>query len=192
MHKILQKNYFFGVAGITEANQAYRLGPKILNEISKKIGHEIEIIGLPPIRAQYMLKKGQIDADIARDRSFGDSDASLIMVNEPLLKVPFYAYTMSPDIKIHSLECINPYRIVTLRGIKLIENRVKDLDVQLVDSIKAGFLFLYKNRADIFVIDGISSEMAFNSPEIKKLNIIRLEPPLIISEMHTFFSSNNA
>lgn len=188
----IPRKLIFGVAGVKDTNQANRIGTEILKAISKKIGHEIELLALPPKRAQYMLKKGQIDADIARFSSFGDSNASLIMVNEPFLKVPFYAYTMSPDIKIHSIECIKPYRIVTLRGIKLIKHRVKDLDVQLVDSIKSGFLFLYKNRADIFINDGISAKKILNSPEIKKLGIIRLEPPLIIAEVHTFFTPSNA
>lgn len=185
----------FGVAGITEQDRPFKLGIKILNEISKRIGHEIELIALPAKRAKYMLKHGQIDAELARVNEYAVFSDSLIMVNEPIAKLPFYAYSMRSNIKatdIKDIEKLTRLRIVTTRGQEFTKRYLSDLNLLFVDSIKAGFLFLYKDRADIFIINGISASTVLNSLEQEKLGINRIEPPLAIVNGHTFFTANNA
>lgn len=185
----------FGVAGITEQDRPFKLGTKILKEISKKIGHEIELIALPHKRAKFMLKKGQIDAELARVSEYAVFSDSLIMVNEPIVKLPFYMYSTNSNIKItdiKDIENLKRLRVVTLRGQEFLKRYLNDFNLSFVDSIKSGFLFLYKDRADIFITNGISASTVLNSLEQKKLGINRIEPPIAIVNGYTFFTANNA
>ncbi len=185
----------FGVAGITEQDRPFRLGTKVLKAISLKIGHEIELITLPHKRAKLMLEKGQIDAELARVKQYADTSDSLIIVNEPIVKFPFFAYSIDSDIKINGIKDIENFKhlkIITLRGQEFAKVYLKDLNLSFVDSVKSAFLFLYKGRADIFIANGISTSTVLNSLEQEKLGINRLEPPLAVVNGYTFFNANNA
>ncbi len=182
----------FGLAGVTEQDRPFRLGTKVLNEISKKIGHEIELITLPIKRAKLMLENGQIDAELARIGEYADKSISFIKINEPIVKLPFYVYSMRKDIEVNKIKNFEALKVVTIRGQKFSQIYFKNFDLLFVNNIKSGFLFLYKGRADIFVVDGISSSTVMNSLEQEKLGIYRLEPPLAVVNGYTFFNTNNA
>ncbi len=142
-----------------------------------------------------MLEKGQINAELARVKQYANTSDSLIMVNEPIVKMPFYAYSINSDIKIKGIEDIEnlkQLKIVTLRGQEFAKIDLKNLNLSFVDSVKSGFLFVYKGRADIFIANGISASTVINSLSQKKLGIHRLEPPLAVVNGYTFFSANNA
>ncbi len=185
----------FGIAGVTEQDLPFRLGSKVLQEISDKIGHKIELITLPIKRAKIMLLKGQIDAELVRIIEYQSDSESLIMISEPIAQLPFYAYSIRSDIKTKTpqdIDKLKQLKIVGLRGQEFPKVFFNDSDLFYVDSVKSGFLFLHKERADVFIVDGISASTALNTLEQEKLGINRLEPPLAIINRHTFFSPENA
>ncbi len=181
----------FGVAGVNPKDRPFRLGVKVLKEISKRTGYKMELITLPTKRAQVMLERGEIDADLARVKEFSNYNDSLIMVKEPIAKLPFHAYSTKKDLSVKDIKNSKDLRIVAVRGQVFPQTYFKDSEILLTNSIRSGFWFLHKNRADIFVAEGISAQTTADILELEKMGIYKLNPPLAIVDGYTFFTADN-
>ncbi|THB70465.1 MAG: hypothetical protein D6B28_09250 [Gammaproteobacteria bacterium] len=187
-----REKIIFGLAGVTQKDRPFRLGAKVLKEISKKTGYKMDLITLPHKRAKVMLKKGEIDADLARIKEFSDNYNSFVMVDEPIVKLPFYAYSKNKDVSIEDIKSSKTLRIAALRGQVFSPTFFKSSQITFVNSIKSGFWFLHKKRADIFVTDEISAQTTTDILKLEELGIYKLNQPLAVVDAYTFFSAENA
>ena len=186
------KRIVIGVAGVNNKDRPFRLGVKVLKEISQRTGYEMKLISLPIKRAKVMLDRGEIDADLARIKEFSNYNDSVIMVKEPIAKIPFHAYSTNKDLRLADIKSKKDLRIVAIRGQVFPQTYFKDYEILLTNSIRSGFWFLHKKRADIFVAEGTSAQTTADILELEKLGIYKLSPPLAVVDAYTFFSAENA
>ena len=183
--------FIFSVAAVNETDLSFKLSAMLLNEISKKTGDEMELIILPPEKAMVMLQAGRIDAEIARIKEYSKDYNELIMVNEPVATIPFYAYSMNKEIDITNIKALKKLRVAYVQGQIFTSVFFKDHKLFSADSVRSGLLYLYNNQADIFVTDGFTAHRISQAINTAELGIYKLEPPIAITNIHTFFNSKH-
>lgn len=171
-------------------NRVFALATNFLKVMSEKLAVDIELISLPGKRAAVWLQSGKIHADLSRIAAYQKRVPNSIKIPEPLLSVPYYAYSSQTDkIRVDGWDSLKPYKIVSIRGYALTDEYLKHHDTHKVGSIKAAFGFLQAKRAELFIIDLLSAETYFATAESKREGITKLEPPVALFNTYTFFSS---
>lgn len=61
-----EERLIIGIAGVKTNERSFRIGKNILQEISKRMNVEIQLISLPAERALIMLREGEIHAEFTR------------------------------------------------------------------------------------------------------------------------------
>ena len=182
----------FSIPAESKDDLSFKLSAKLLNEISKKTGEEIELTILPPDKASLMLEAGRIDAEIARIKEYAYPSGGLIMANEPVATIPFYAYSTNKELDATNIDGLKNLRIVSVKGQIFSNVLFKEHILFQVDSVKSGLLHLYKDKADIFVTDGLTAHKISQAIDINELGIYRLEPPIAVTNVYTFFNQKHA
>ena len=182
-----EENLTFGIIGVKEESRAFKLGEKILEEISKRMGVSIKLITLPPKRATLLLKSGEIDAELSRIGAYKKTVPSATMVNEPITQISFFGYS-NKNIKYNDTESLLPYRIVAIRGLEIFKRKFKNHDISYVDSLESAFKFILADRADVLVSEAIISLPIYKAMKMKEKGVLKLKQPVMIIHTHTFFS----
>ena len=182
----------FSIPAENKDDLSFKLSAKLLNEISKKTGEEIELTILPPDKASLMLEAGRIDAEIARIKEYAYPSGGLIMANEPVATIPFYAYSTNKELDATNIDGLKNLRIVSVKGQIFSNVLFKEHILFQVDSVKSGLLHLYQDKADIFVTDGLTAHKISQAIDINELGIYRLEPPIAVTNVYTFFNQKHA
>ena len=186
-----EKKLVFSISGLSEKTDLFKRSQRMLDIISAKIGYDIELINPPFRRGKHMLIKGLIDADVGRSRNYYTPDET-IRINEVTFTLPFYAFSKRDDIDTKDTDSLRKLRIVARRGLLFVEKFFEGSDVIYVDTLKSGFLFIHKGRADIFVTDGFSLLPLLESFNPGDLDIKRLTPPIATTPLYTFFHKSKA
>ena len=182
----------FSIPAGSKEDLVFKLSAKLLNEISKKTGEEIELTILPPDKAKLMLEAGRIDAEIARIKEYAKPSDDLIMANEPVATIPFYAYSTNKEIDVTIIDGLRNLRVVSVKGQIYSNVLFKEHILFNADSVKSGLLHLYQDKADIFVTDGLTAFKISQAIDTNELGIYRLEPPIAVTNVYTFFNSKHS
>ncbi len=177
------------ISGIEADSQIFRVTDAFVQKIAKKMQVGIELKVFPAKRAAILLKAGAIHAELARISAFALSNPTAIKVPEPVGELLLYAYARADTVKISGWESLQPYKIVTVRGLKFAEEFLKNNDTYELNSIEQAVRYLYAKRADILVSGSLAVDHLLHSGELKNYQIQRLEPPLMRIALHSFFSS---
>lgn len=175
--------------GVKEDTRPFRMGVAVLNEISKKMGVAIQLKHFPNRRSTRLLSKSEIHAVLVKIPEFIKKVPTAIMVAEPIINLPYYVYTVLPDLKVIDWNSLKPYTIVSIRGVDIVNEFLKDHTVHDVGSVKSAFGFLKAKRADVFVINMISAESYLANPNFDASTIIKIDQPIMVVDEFTFFAS---
>ena len=95
---------------------------QILREAYKKIGITAEINFLPNERALLYSNKGTTDGETARVLAITNEFPNLVVVPVPLRRIAIVGYsTKNEVIPITGWESLKPYKIVFVRGSKILQ-----------------------------------------------------------------------
>ncbi|EPJ44065.1 MAG: hypothetical protein OFPI_40610 [Osedax symbiont Rs2] len=177
------------ITGIEADSRIYKVTDAFVQKIARNMQINIELKVFPAKRAATLLKAGLIHAELARISAFSLSNPTAIKVSEPIGELLLYAYARADTVKISGWESLQPYRIVTVRGLKFAEKFLQNNDTHELNSIEQAVRYLYAKRADILISDPWVLDHLLLSGELKNLHIQRLEPPLMRIQLYSFFSS---
>lgn len=169
-------------------HKLFNIGEQVLEEISKRVGEPMKLISVPAKRSSILLKKKEIDAELARIGEYEEKVSFAIKVVEPIVEVSQHAYSYNLDIVVNSWESLRPYRIVALRGSWIVETYMPDHEVVWVGSMDAAFKFLMRGRADLFIAPSARTDMFLTSFGDRSKDIRRLEPAVHLTQDFTFFN----
>lgn len=133
--------------------------------------------------------EGKIDGDVNRVASIAKDYPNLVKVPVPLFFVDIVAFTKSTEIAIKGWDSLRPYKIATLRGLKIAEQGLENFEYVSVPDFDPIIRMLERGRVDIAVLpreDGIKG--------IKELGITSIrviEPPLIRVELYHFLHNKH-
>ncbi len=176
------------ILGSPPESTAYKIAQAMADDLSRRLKVNLTVVNLPGQRSIEYLKSGKIDGDWSRVDGFNQVVPGLIKVSEPMASHPFLAYSLKRDIKINGWESLKPFRVVYLRGWKIIERELKDVHEHLhpVDDASIALALLIANRADVFVHVPYVIEPILKTHEFKYSGIQALSPPLDYQNVHTY------
>ena len=134
----------------------YGLLNELLDEAGRRLELQISFQSLPGERALQLVGLGVDDGECCRvPAAIYAKYPQLLLVDEPLLKVQFAAFTLDPSINIDNWEALRPYQVGYVAGMKLPEhhlNRVQPAGVWAVGDASALFMMLKQGRVDVAVL----------------------------------------
>ncbi len=183
------------VLTVKKESEAFKLAEKITQKLGEKMGIKISLIYMPRKRATYeLINSTAIVADLARIAEFSESDPSLIRINEPFIKVPYFVYAnKSVDFEVKGWKSLTPYSVVYVRGTKMIDVYLKNHKrLHAISTEEQAFKFIAAERADILISTPLIANPILNSSALKDKGIRVLSPTLHFMLLYTFFNKKNA
>ena len=173
-----------------KSERSYRIGDRLLQEISKKMQIKITLISLPGKRAVVLLREGKIHADLSRIAAFQKRVPEAIRIEEFLASTPYYVYSsLAESFPVDDWDSLKPYKIVTVRGLVFIDQYLSEHHTHKVGSMKAAFGFIKNKRADLYIENVLAASAFLQSDDFDSEGITRLEPAIAILKSYTFFSA---
>lgn len=149
----------------------------LVTQVLEEAGFQVKMQILPPERSWAYITQGQIDLEFFRVKEAPDLHPDLLVVNVPLIKTDFYAYGKKPGLKIESWDDLKNYRIGYARGMKILQEKLKDLHpYEGMDNRKLAQM-LTLGRIDIIVTNSVTAGVI--QAEQPGLVLIPEGPPLI-------------
>ncbi len=191
---ISAQTYKIGMTSAEKGKPEFRIAEKMATEIGNRLGVYFEVLSLPKKRATLLLNEGKIDGELARVKGYEEYVPGAIQVSEPIIVVPYHAYSATVNFKVNGWKSLVPYKIVYLRGATFVELNLKPIHSQLhpVNTPKAAFNFLAAKRADIFVIHPLGAVSILASDKIKNSEIKKLLPAVDVINAYSYFLGRHA
>ena len=128
----------------------------IYAEAFRRLGVPMEVQIIPLQRLTQMLLQGEIDGDVGRLHSHGQTYPDLLRVEEPMYDAVFGLYTIDPALEIRHVEDLaaRPLRAAHVRGVAVCERLLKpyiapeNLSALAID--EQGMEMLALGRTDLF------------------------------------------
>lgn len=129
---------------------------RIYAEAFRRLGIPMEVRIIPLQRLTEMLLRGEIDGDVGRLHSHGQTYPDLVRVDESMYEIVFGLYAIDPTLHLKRIEDLaaRPLRAVYVRGVAVCERLLKpyiapeDLSSLVID--EQGMEMLALGRAHVF------------------------------------------
>lgn len=182
------ENLRFSILASPESVKIIKIAQAIADDLSRRLNVNITVVNLPGQRAIEYLRTGRIDGDWSRVDGFSKVVPGLVKVSEPVATHPFIAYSINRNIKIDGWKSLKPYRVVYLRGWKIVERELQSIHEQLhpVDDARIALTLLGANRADVLIHVPYVIRPLLATDEFKYSSIKALKPPLEYINVYTF------
>jgi len=181
------KYNYVSISGLAEQEVA----KKILPEIYKSLGIEINIESVPGERAKNLSTSGQKDGETLRIFSFGEKNPMLLRVPtaySSLETMPFFI--KGKNIVINSKKDLEKYNVVIVRGVQHTKDMTEGLTkVHVIDDSEQMMKFLESGRADVALTNTINGLKT-----LKKLNLTGVEhspKPLDVLNLYHYIHEKN-
>lgn len=157
---------------------------RILVEVFRRIGREVEIVYTPTERSLLDVNAGLFDAEINRVEGMELQHPNLRRVAEPNMTMEFVAFSSQP-IAIHGWESLRPLDVGLVKGWKILETNTAGFPgVVMVPTEVELFTMLRKGRIDVALYDVLTGYVVLNDLGIK--GVTHLSPPLATRDMFLY------
>lgn len=163
---------------------------RLLKEAFKRAGMPIIIGHLPAERSLVNANSGIDDGDFVRIAGLEDIYPNLVRVPEKITDFEFVVFTKHLNIKTESWDSLKPYHVAIVRGWKILEENLADVQSLVkMKNQKLLFTLLKNDRTDAVVYSrfegyGMMKELGMD-------NVIVLEPPLARREMFLYLNKKH-
>jgi len=181
------------IATSVKANTlAFRVGEKVINQVSQLIKVPLKLIHLPADRASHLFSLGSIDAEFSRVSAYQKIRPTAIKGQEPISKFPLYVFSTDKMFSVEGWHSLKPYRILTVKGWIFTRDTLANFNTVEVESPFQALRMLKAGRGDVFVADLFSANSILNEVEFDRGDIKRLEKPIAVLDTYTFFLAKHA
>lgn len=173
------------VIGVINDDLLQDVNKPLLVEIYKKAAIEVDFIYLPAVRSSIKSSSGEIDGELIRVYEYGKSYSSMIRVPTPFTYLELTSFYINENITVNSWSEIKQYRVGRVRGIKIIENNLKDdSNVVVVNNNIQLFKMLNSGRIDIAVTSSIEGNIWKKELQMNNLKSAILETYPLYHYLH--------
>mgnify|MGYP000033794433 CR=1 FL=1 len=175
------------ILGAPKESVGFKTAKLMAHELGQRMGVELILVPLPGKRSTEYLKAEKIDGDWSRVDGFGKDMPGLIKVIEPMSTHPFLAYA-TKDIKINGWKSLESFRVVHLRGWKLVARELSPFNKKMypVDDVDIALSLLMANRADVLIHVPYVMQSLLKRDKYKNSNVKALQPPLAYLNVHAY------
>jgi len=168
-----------------------------MQECFKAHGYDLKVISLPALRSLEAASRGQTDGDLFREYNLNEKNEypELVRVECPTSYYPLYAFVSNPDLKVQGIKGLASYRVITMRGDRIMEAKVNPLipkdKLTIVGSYEQAFKMLAAGRADVVVSDKAKANYFVEKLGVKD-KISMVKRPLLLVNIWTFLNKKHA
>lgn len=155
-------------------------------EAFRRIGVEVNFVGLPSERSLRSANEGEVDGEGLRVSGLNSHYPNLVQVPERYIGISFVAFGKNASITLdNGWESLKPHRVAFITGWKMFESNTQDVRVvNRVDKPEQMFRMLEGGRVDFALYtraDGLAlvKSMGLN-------DIVALSPPLKDVDMYLY------
>lgn len=140
---------------VPAGSRNFLLTEKILREAFRRNNLHLLLEPLPGKRSLIEADAGRIDGDALRIYQVGERYENLLRVPEPVRTLKIYVYTRDSFFHVGGWRTLAPYRVITKRGIKIVEEKLKGVmyreNIVETGTYEAAFKMLLKGRGDLVI-----------------------------------------
>ncbi|BBD08912.1 substrate-binding periplasmic protein [Desulfovibrio ferrophilus] len=96
----------------------------VLAELFSRVGHELQLLRLPPARALVMVNRGESDVEVPRTAGMELTYTNLVMVSEPIIEYYFVGFTKGASLDQLFWDDLRGRSVAAIRGWKIYEEKV--------------------------------------------------------------------
>lgn len=143
-----------------------RVAERVLNEIYRRSDLRMEVEFLPPVRATLMLKRGQMDGEVARIGSYLQQNPEFVRVEPPYYAITTVAYTRQSMQQVFRTPAdLLGYKVAIVRGVTHAKQATQSHPtVNEVVSAESMFKMLLADRIDVALDTGLNGSILLESP----------------------------
>lgn len=163
---------------------------KILPDVYKKLGLELEFQDVPPARAHNMFDTNTADGYIFADISFTKDHPTAVMVNSPIGYDDIVVFTKLDNVVVKDWSSLKQYSIGYMIGMSVVENNIAGMKGDGSQNPAQAFQKLDGGRTDVVVMPKGIGLMMIKTLKLKGIKIV--EPPLEKVALYHFITAKNA
>ncbi|MEN8905231.1 MAG: transporter substrate-binding domain-containing protein [Clostridiales bacterium] len=162
---------------------------EVLKEAYKRIGIKLEREFFPGQRALEKSNAGETDGETMRIKGLEKDYPNLVIVDEPVYEVDFFAIVKDKKFEVNGPESLRPYNLGYVRGILFIENMIKGMNFEAVPDGNSLVKKIDAGRTDVGIM---SREDSLKVLKDTGLDLTILEPPIQTLSLYHYLNKDNA
>jgi len=153
------------------------ISEQVLAEAYQKLDIKIEFVSFPAKRGLMISNEGSVDGEVHRITKVDYKYPNLIRVSTVINLAEVVVFTIKNQFKIEGWHSLKPYKVGILRGIVVVEQGTRDMDVEAFNSYEQVLMMLNFKRIDVGVLTRIGGLYYLRGLEFKDIKM--LEPPIL-------------
>ncbi len=160
-----------------EGSVLSKISEQVLVEAYQKLDMKIEFVSFPAKRGLMISNEGAVDGEVHRIKKVDYKYPNLIRVPTAINLAEVVVFTIENPFKVDGWQSLKPYKIGILRGIVVVEQGTREMDVEAFNSYDQVLMMLNFKRIDVGVLTRIGGLYYLSSLEFKDIEM--LEPPIL-------------
>lgn len=162
----------------------------VAREAFRRLGIEIEVVGLPAERALINANAGIDDGDLSRIPGLESEYPNLVRVPEKMMDFEFVGFTRNLDFRVEGWHSLRPYAVGLVTGWKIYERNTREVRERItVRDPEELFALLALGRAEVVLMERWEGLWQARSAGMA---VHTLEPPFARSEMFLYLNNKHA
>lgn len=169
-----------------------KIAEEVITHVYDKIGIDVIVFSFPGKRAESEVYSGQLDGEVMRIYSYGETNPEVFRVPTPYyyLETMGFVHKDNP-VSISNLDDLKNYMVIKVRGVKHTDNATKGLtNVIEVNNSTQGMKMISKGRGDVFLTNTIDGDLVINQLGLD--NVRQLPTPLAVESLYHYIHKQNA
>lgn len=151
------------------------MAESVISEVYRRLSLPVRFETIPLARSLYMLNRGELDADLFRATAGDPQFPDTLPIRIPIATDDMVAYGVGHVLTVKGWPSLQPYRLVTVRGVKEVERLGTSYRIEYVNLSDQAFKMVAAGRADL----ALFTRGAMCTPQQLGLGQIRIQEPAI-------------
>lgn len=163
----------------------------VMEEAFERAGINVEFLAVPAERSLEYANNNTTQGELSRIGGIEEYSPNLIRIPIPNNFIRIYPIASNPDIHIHTIDDLRPYRLGAQRGAKMIERETLDMDIEWGYEFLDVLYMLDQDRIDIALDTDTIFLQTRNDPKLVNSDKMSLAGgPVIEVEMYCYIHKN--
>lgn len=155
---------------------ASTIAEQVVREAYRRLGITLTVHKLPGERTLVYANEGKMDGELYRKLGMERQYTNLLIVPVPLLTYEIVVFSRGTSFVVNGWESLRPYSLGFMRGIKIVQENTRGMQVEPVSNLSQAFEKLMMGRTDLVVGNRSSGQALVKAMKLE--GIIVLEPAL--------------
>lgn len=164
------------VSTLLEQDPATQVAERVLREAYHQLGRELQVQGMPGERSLISANTGETDGELYRKAGIDQLYPNLLRVPVALLQYEIVVFSRRWNFKVQGWESLKPYRLGFVKGIKIIEENTRGMQLEPVATLQQAFVKMDLDRSDLVLSNRLSGLASLRQHGIH--GVAQLQPPL--------------